>query len=225
MTEREQDQQRLARWLLEWRLAQVLDGTDEATSATGEGNSPSEERTDWPVSALELEAPPAAGQVRLLSPELTGLEHPPLPVAILSSPTRGTCVVVPFSRFAEPALPGELALERDTAPLRVLCVWNHRTLSVAAVALSWVVDALQPPELADAQALLSHVQTEATLPSALRTRTGPPLLHPDDPRVTYRLRARLQMDDLQRRAVALYLDDRRDDALPRAAESPPDLAD
>lgn len=216
------DAERLASWLFEWRLARAMEAVGEKEeSPRVTADEPGAGRMGWPVASVELEAPPTVGQIRLMSPELTGRDEGPLHVGLLAEPTPGQWWIAPFGRFSVAALPGELELDRESIPLRVCCVWNARTLSAAVVAISWVVDTLTPAECADAREVLAHLETQAPLPAPLRRRTGPPLLHPDDPRVAYRLRARLQMDDFQRRAASLYLDDRGDDALPRAAESPP----
>ncbi len=204
--------ERLRRWLDEWQLDQAL-GRETASEEAFSHGSGDAAPTLLPGAPLEVEAEPAAGQIRLLAPELTGHEAPPVWIAILDRRADGAGLTAPFSRFSEPALPGELALPRTSAPLRVLCLWNAWWWQPAAVAQSWVVETLTPAELEDALVVWSWENRAAdatslsgdALPPALAARVGPPLIHPDDPRVTYRYQTMLAMERWERAAASLYL--------------------
>ena len=125
--------------------------------------------------------------------------------------------MAPFGRLAEPATPGELLTGRTVPPLRVLCLWNARTVSSDIVVRSWPVDVMTPDELRDAERVLESLKTGTDLPEHLVRRVGPPLMHPDDPRQVYVHRERLRLDRFAQDAGETYPLPRNRD-LPMAAE-------
>ncbi|MDP6505588.1 MAG: hypothetical protein QF886_18350, partial [Planctomycetota bacterium] len=92
----------------------------------------------------------------------------------------------PFGRFSEPALPGELRLLQDVPALRVLCVWNAVVLPEESLAGSWHVGALDSDALGAVTAVRAYLDRGHQLPSGLEEDTGPPVIHPIDPRRDYR---------------------------------------
>lgn len=220
-TKHQQQQMRLARWLLDWQLEEALgDDLCEAAEA-GEGAAPTAGTFAWPVDPLEVEPAAREGEIRLLSPEISGADRRPLFVAVLADAGGGGLWLAPFGRFAEPALPGELQLARETPPLRVLCIWAARRIRAGTTGWSWLVDTLTEDERRAAWAVHAHVQTGVPLPEDVLERVGPPLCHPEDPRVVYRARESLAADRWLRALNALYVLPSEDTGWQRAAESPP----
>lgn len=176
----------LSQWLREWRCEQVLSGGDreddpaalcEDPPAAGARITPSTRRG-------RRRQPPAVRQLRLLHPSDTGGSSRPLFVAVFSQPAPFLFRVAPYGRFAAPAVPGELETGRPDVPLRVLCVWNARTLPADVCERGWGVGRLSASEAADAAALDRHDGAETWL-HGYEARTGPRLRHPADPRHTY----------------------------------------
>lgn len=176
---------RLEAWLREWDVHRSLPETvcDEYPSA--EGGAPDMAEVKVPVSPLSAEPKPASGQIRLLSPGLTGAYDRPVFVAILREMSEVLFMCAPFGMFAEPAVPGELVLRPDVAPLRVLCLWNAREFRKEVIGLSWLIDALSNRELREARIVFSHHARGESLPAIIEKRVGPPIIHPLDPRRTY----------------------------------------
>lgn len=198
--ERAQQRERLARWLLEWRLDQALASGQRVTEAP----APTDDFAGATDAPLESEPAPATGQIRLLAPVGEATAARPRLVAVIECDAQGRWLVAPFGRFADPALSGEWATGRDQLPLRVLCLWNARWVGADSVRLGWVVGQLTPEERAAAQAVLAAGGDTASLPDALRAQVGPPLGHPDDPRLVYRERERVVMDGIVREWAAHY---------------------
>ena len=189
--------ERLARWLHEWQLDADLQHCRDDNAGVvyrpaagregGAGNDP----------------PCETGQVRLLRPRNRATWQMPVFVALLKKVGASAFLVAPFSRFAQPALPAELLTGRDEHPLRVLCLWNVRSVPRDVVDLSWYLDTLSPEEIASALAVYGAAEGGPT-PAALVGRTGPPLVHPEDPRRVYVRRERLRMDFVLREAAVVY---------------------
>ena len=171
----------LAAWLHEWNLAESLRDLDPPAYNPWEG-SPAE----LPSSPAPAGERVAVGQIRLLSRRLLPASERPVYVAVLSEWEDGLQLVAPFSAFLSPATPGELLTARTEAALRVLCLWNARSVPTAFLAAgSWLADDLSLPEIDEAWAVFLHVTTGSALLTELITRTGAPTIRADDPRVRY----------------------------------------
>jgi hypothetical protein len=207
---------RLLAWLTEWHLDRAL-GAEQERAAPGAGVA---------AQCCAGEPPPAVGQIRCLSPALRAGRRRPVHVACIAAGGAGKLVAAPYSRFAEPGLPGEFHTGRDTGPLRVLCAWNAREVAADVLSESWLADTLSERELEEAAAVRAALRGDAPLPPDLADRVGPPLTHPDDPRQEYRCEEADMMDDLAAGAPAsasrpLEYPTRAElapDALPKAAE-------
>ncbi|HOW97601.1 MAG TPA: hypothetical protein P5567_02175 [Kiritimatiellia bacterium] len=163
----------LQQWLHEWTVDLAL---------RGDGEEPPPDAVGRPPEAGPSAAP---GQVRLLFP-CTGPEGARLCyLAVLREVRPGHFLAAPFGRFSVPATPGEWRTPRAEAPLRVLELWNARVLSGAALAASWTVDELLPREREDALAVYQAWYARQAPPGEPDIRTGPPLIHPLDPRHEY----------------------------------------
>jgi len=224
----EEQKERLARWLAEWQIEQSLaaGNGDEESSRDGEDRSPPDSKG---LVAPTAEEPGLdVGQVRLLSPEIPAAADMPLHVALLDRVAPGVFLAAPFSRFAEPAIPGELQTGRVETVLRVLCPWNARPIPMSTLRRSWIVSDLTEQERRDALCVYRHVKEGESLSAGLASRIGPPLVHPDDPRLVYEARENLRMDRIVREGAEtedstrpdLYAAGEKDDELRLAAESP-----
>jgi len=203
---------RLARWLQEWQLAGSLQDCYEET----ETSSVYTQAAGRDISA-DVDLPPETGHVRLLYPHDRAAWHVPIFVALLRKVGASAFLVAPFSRFAEPATPSELATGRSAAPLRVLCLWNARDVPRNVIDPSWYVDTLSAEEIEHALAIYDCAEDGGAPPTELVQHIGPPLIHPEDPRRTYVRRERLRLDCVLREQEAVYpLPDVTD--LPLAAE-------
>jgi hypothetical protein len=127
---------------------------------------------------------PAGGQIRLMHPIADSSESP-LYVVVLDQNASGDWRVAPFSRFSEPAVPGEWLTGLDSAALRVLCLWNDRTVSTERLARSWVVGQMGEDVRMKALSICARLESGEAFPESIRHETGPPLRHPLDPRHEY----------------------------------------
>ena len=177
------ESRRLAQWLFEWDLMQaepaVEDDTPNSRPAALEG------LPDTCVAPVDNAI--AAGDIRLIVP--CG-EAIPVFIAIVDVTVEGSIICIPFGPLSEPATPDELLSGRSTAPIRVLCLWNMRTMTAKPMRDSWVADTLSNHELARLRRAIASYENTGQLPADLRTDAGPPLIHPEDPRREYRYRER-----------------------------------
>ena len=180
------DRQRaqLQRWLAEWRLDGLLGGEPPGHEPAAPDDA--FRRANGPAGPPPEPTTLAAGDIRLLFPDVPATAARPRYVAILEPPRAGRQLAAPFGRFAEPGLPGEWATGRTEPPLRVLCLWNARALPRAVVAKSWLVGRMTPRETADARSVRRSLRANRPPSPRLAAATGPPLLHPADPRWEYR---------------------------------------
>ncbi len=176
---REVERRQLAEWLAERALDQKL--VDESPLIMSQARL----RYDEPVVS------PSPGDIYLLRPasSLWG------PVYVLVVDSDGaTWRVIPFSRYATPAVPGEWLSGIDSVPLRVLCGWNARNVA-AAVFLPGVVRKLGAAQGVEVQQLDQYVRGVGEVAEDKAGRFGPPIIHPADPRYEYLDEERARVDD------------------------------
>ena len=166
--------QMLADWLNEWRIDRAL-RQDEAEISLMAKRS---------VLLYETGAV-REGQIRLFHPFTDVTAANLRYLAVLRKGDKGGWLTAPFSRFDTPAVPGELKTGRNVHALRTLCVWNARALPLATLVRSWIVDRLTPRQVAHALAIHAFLAEGKVLSASLLRRTGPPLVHPLDPRFEY----------------------------------------
>ena len=204
----------LTTWLQEWAVACQLDPAPPAS----EGHRPGA-----PVAPFHRVIRPA--DIRLLSPALSPLTRSrPVHVLVLENHAPEYSIVVPFSRFATPALPGELALETDIPALRVVCAWNRCRVCTTVLQASWHITTLPADAFAECRELSAAANGTPT-PARLLDRVGPPLTHPLDPRHRYidgetGLCQALEL--LTEAATLVYPPPPDETSLDKAAEPPPD---
>ena len=175
--------ERLAEWMQEWRIECILKDDEGDSPVSASPWSECQPERGSPAGDERLSDPPRIGQIRLLHPGSTAARRP-VYVAILAHQAPHSFLAAPYGRFSEPATPGELLTGRTSAALRVLCVWNVRSLAADILARSWAVDEMPSDELDDARLVLKSLESGKP-PDRLARRVGPPLAHPADPRHAY----------------------------------------
>jgi hypothetical protein len=148
-----------------------------------------EPNTLWrPGEALEDAPAPEVGDIRLLAPELTDHVSIPVYVTVLAEWEDGLVLACPFSPFMSPATSGEFLTGSSAHSLRVLSPWATVSLLRGLVARSWRVERMNKREMHAAWQVFRHAATGSALTTALKARTGPPIVHPLDPRIQYQTR-------------------------------------
>jgi hypothetical protein len=184
----------LRRWFALWQTEQHMLAAD-APAPPEQATAPATR----PVIIHPFhDAPLQLGEIRLLAPELTPEADEPVYIAVISEWKPVGFLVAPFSRFPVPALPGELRTSRTEPRLRTLAVWNGHTLEPHALKQSWLVGHLTPEDTRAARAVFRHVMFGHALDATLLERTGAPLAHPEDPRLTYERAELLRVTGLGR---------------------------
>lgn len=208
---------RLHRWCLEWQMDRALAATLEAPAFPGKSND------GWGTDLTRPTADLMAESLALLPPlEGDTGTAPPLYIMLINDPANGGLLVIPFSRFAEPATLGELLGEQKPNALRVLALWNARTLAKPAHLRGWTLGTVTATEVERVTRAYRSVKTTGSLPSEMKGEGGPPLSHPDDPRRLYLRESRRLLDRYLGQPDTnqfRYPQPESDlDALPRAAE-------
>jgi len=129
---------------------------------------------------------PEVGQIRLLAGWLVPGARRPVYVAVLFAWEGNVLLIAPYGPFPEPATATELLTGRPAGPLRVLSLWNARTIEPALLSeASRFVDRLAPQELQEARIVARHALASEDMTEQLWDRVGCPIVHPDDPRIIY----------------------------------------
>ena len=179
-----EQKKRLARWLEEWRAYQVLQ------NGLGEENPTIHSPLFLQEKALRS-VPIEAGQVRLIHPAASAdARARPVYAVILKEAQAGGWLIAPFSRFSEPATPGEWLTGLSAVPLRVLCLWNARVVPSEWLEKSWKAAVLSKQKIKQSLDLYRCVHHGEPVPEAFLKRIGLPVLHPLDPRFQYEMEER-----------------------------------
>jgi len=176
----EEHHRQLAAWLAEREIDGLLKDSDDEY-----GGSVSI-RYDRQIGEV------VPGDVYVLTP--SALNQTPVYVVVLEKtgdPSRWR--VVPFSRYATPAVPGEWATGLRDSPLHVLCFWNVRETS-AQCFLPGAAKKLSPRMLKNIHSVYRLVMFGELADESLTKRLGPPIRHPADPRHEYLDEDRLRID-------------------------------
>ena len=220
----------LAQWLREHALDRLLTEAEAAEGSpavrpAGDGIVPAGRRF-----RRERQVEPEVGQIRLLYPAPgTAAARRPIYVALLAMHGSNSFLAAPFGRYSVPGLPGEWRTGLKAMPLRVLCLWNSRVVTAAALRRTWRAGRLQPAHVR--KALQVHAQAHGGVLGAAvsAAQVGPPVRHPRDPRLAYQAEEAADLDESLQAAArpaaaaggtgaAVYEADRP--ALLLAAESP-----
>lgn len=171
----------LAAWLAERALDHKLK-EDEAKRSV---------RSATRYDALKNEL--HSGEIHLMRP--AGDVWGPVYVLVLEEVIDGRWLVIPFGRYATPAVPGEWCSGLDAASLLVLCGWNHREVGSDRLLPGGAVKRLAAKLLSKTRAAVRHVTHGLTFPKVDEIVFGPPLIHPADPRYVYLDEERKRLDD------------------------------
>ncbi|HBA84650.1 MAG TPA: hypothetical protein DCZ95_11195 [Verrucomicrobia bacterium] len=167
-------QRKLSEWMAEWHADRLLADADNQTPPVS--HQP-------PTGASWPETSPIPGSILLLCPTEPLLSARPRYIAILNIGPDGQLLVAPFSRFSQPAIPGELNLGGEALLTRVLCIWNTRR--VATLPPAWTAGMMAESERAKAMTIYANLIEKTPIPLSLKEQTGPALQHPLDPRWAY----------------------------------------
>lgn len=170
----------LSNWLHEWEIDSALRSIEDDAVSEGPQRGEVFQAAAGKGAVVEIE------QIRLLYPDCRATWQRPLYLALLRRVGKNSFLAAPFSRFDNPALPGEWCTGREESQLRVLCLWNAAEFQSARLESGWQVDVLSRDEMSDALMVYDAECGRVALPENLRDDTGPPLIHPQDPRWEYR---------------------------------------
>lgn len=178
-----EQKKRLAHWLEEWRVYQVLQHGLDADHSTVQPRLLLQEKSLWGL-------PIKTGQVRLLHPAVRADSRVrPVYVVVLKEGAGGW-LIAPFSRFSEPATPGEWLTGLSAMPLRVLCLWNARVVRPDWLEKSWKAAALSKQKTDEALRLYRCIRQGESVPATFVKKVGSPVQHPLDPRFQYEMEER-----------------------------------
>lgn len=124
---------------------------------------------------------PMVGQVRVLK-DTERLVY----VLLAKEWDESSFLVIPFSSYSQPATELELAVKNQGGlGLRVLQIWNARSLCAETLKKGWRVGQLPLEDINDALSLWNYY-TGGEVPSEdIIARTGLPIFRSDDPRLKY----------------------------------------
>jgi len=179
----EHHRRQLSCWLWEWQL-------DCNLRAAPDGEAKAEPAVHFirrasGLTAMKKVRRPATSQIRLLWPVGCDESPRPLYVAVLLKLCGDAFLIAPFSRFSEPATPGEWITGLKALPARVLCLWNARVVSSSSLACSWIAGNMTKQQTNMALEVYLHAQHGNPLVTVPETCIGPPVRHPLDPRYRY----------------------------------------
>lgn len=168
----------LVAYELRKKLAQV-DVDDVVVDTTSEENAAA--RGECARLVRPLDGDIAVGQVRVLS----GVKEITYALVARKWDER-SWLVIPFSSFSVPATDTELKLKVDGGlGLRVVQLWNARSLLTETVAKGWHVHMLPDEDVADIVSAWQWSVGNGELSDDQLARTGMPIMRRDDPRITY----------------------------------------
>src|ERR1019366_6525983 len=122
--------ERLARWFAEWNLVQNLRREDPQFAEPFRPNrgQPGTLCPDPEPPVAPFDPELAKGQIRLMAPLLFAEFRRPIYVAMIAEWGPNSFLTAPFGSFLEPATKAEWLTGRPEHALRVLCLWNARTM-------------------------------------------------------------------------------------------------
>lgn len=180
----EEDRRRLADWLAERRMDRLMrGGADESESRPEPSPAGTLIRYDQRVGARQLKP----GAIHILRPVAASNQvFGPVYVLLVEfvDGVSGGWRMMPFGRYAEPAVPGEWATGQTWAPLRVLCLWNDRVVDPDRL-IPEPAGRFGPAIMRRVLAIRRFMHEGGVLASRDRRTLGPPLFHPADPRHAY----------------------------------------
>ena len=175
---REATQKFLLAYKLRKQLGEVAT-EDNETTMKSDNDSDMREKCAHLVRPFDHDI--GAGQVRVLS----GVESIAY-VLVTRKWDEGSWLVIPFSMYSSPATDTELLVKvNGGVGLRVLQLWNARSLLTQTLEKSWLVHTLSEEDLADALTAWQWSVGVGELSEDQLARTGMPIMRRDDPRIEY----------------------------------------
>lgn len=179
LTDNGPDAELLDAWLAERIDSQADGGTPDALpvgamDGTGLGEA-----------CLPYDATVTQGQVRILSKRFVADPQQVPYVAVIEQWEDDGWLVVPFSRYAYPATPGEMTTRIINCGLHVLQVWNARTVRTRLLEKSFLFGELDDRVRQNAADLFRHEISGKALPASFDALTGPSMTFAGDPRRDY----------------------------------------
>ena len=175
---REATQKFLLAYKLRKQLGEVVT-EDNETTMKSDNDSDMREKCAHLVRPFDHDI--GAGQVRILS----GVENIAY-ILVARKWDADSWLIVPFSMYSSPATDTELQVKvNGGVGLRVLQLWNARSLLTQTLEKSWLVHTLSEEDLADALTAWQWSVGVGELSEDQLARTGMPIMRRDDPRVEY----------------------------------------
>ncbi len=184
----------LAAWMAERAVEAWLRDPEEDAAASAEEPAEAVVPQRLYILQREAEARWAVGDIVLLRPLEGAVRWGPVYGVLLEPAGPGQWLLVPFSRYATPAVPGEWKTGLVPDALRVLCLWNARETG-AGIFLPGRIKKMDARWVENTQALYRHVMNGDPLPDKDIVHFGPPLHHPADERYDYLEEEIQRLDD------------------------------
>lgn len=127
----------------------------------------------------------APGQIRILSKRFTADPDVVPHVLVLEEWSDGLWLIAPFSPYATPATPAEMATGIELAGLCVIQAWNARSVHDVLLRKSFLFGTLPAQVLDEARDLFRNALSGKELPEGFAARRGPCILCEADPRRAY----------------------------------------
>lgn len=170
------------KFLLAYKLRKQLGAVvteDNETTMKSDNDSDMREKCAHLVRPFDHDI--GAGQVRVLS----GVESIAY-VLVTRKWDEGSWLVIPFSMYSSPATDTELKTKvTGGMGLRVLQLWNARSLLTQTLEKSWLVHTLSEEDLADALTAWQWTVGVGELTDDQLARTGMPITNRKDSRIEY----------------------------------------
>ena len=170
------------KFLLAYKLRKQLEEVateDNETTLKSDNDSDMREKCAHLVRPFDHDI--GAGQVRVLS----GVESIAY-VLVTRKWDEGSWLVIPFSMYSSPATDTELQVKvNGGVGLRVLQLWNARSLLTQTLEKSWLVHTLSEEDLADALTAWQWTVGVGELTDDQLARTGMPITNRKDSRIEY----------------------------------------
>ena len=170
---------RFSQWMECWALHKAL---ADVKPDTDSDNSPESGIFDLPIATFD--ALPEAGEIRLLSHEITGETPRPIYVAVIHH-SEDEYLIIPFGRFPDPATQGEIWTGVEDHRFDLACTWNARILPSGILEKSWNVGQVDNILRGKLHAHFKSLARGLNFEVSLLKDIGPPLHHPEDPRWDY----------------------------------------
>ncbi len=188
------DEDVIAAWLAEKSLDETLCAEQDDEIDTVQDNL----RLEQACGPYDIDI--SVSQIRILSKCYTNDPDVIPYVAVLEKWEDGVWLLAPFSQYSVPATPGEISTGLHSHALKVLQIWNCRTVQEPLLRKSFLLGTLPESIVRDALSLFRHEMGGVDLPVTFAARRGAPITLEEDPRRVYLAES---VDRLEPLAVAV----------------------